>query len=223
MPTSSFLSTSCCLLKRFCILALFLFCFFDSDLYAQWPKLSPEALQRQAQLIENMQKNPNDALARFDLAMQLAYTGWIEHAWYQLKKIPDLDPEFKTDHEDRLFDAIQAHPENAFLHFKIAFAYYFNDKKDLSLAAFMKAQRLAPENAWIMGFIALIYGDKKNYSEAIRWCKRALKLEPKATALHFLLAEGYRQTGQYLLLVGESMQVLNAKNGEKGHAPPLPK
>lgn len=202
---------------------VFLVITLSQAVYAKWPELSPKELETQKELIANMKKEPNNALFRFDLAMQLAYTGWVEYAWFQLKQIPKLNPEFQIEHETVLFDAVQADPENAYLHFKIAFAYYFNDKKNLSLAAFLKAHQYAPKQAWIMGFIALVYGEQKKYKEAIRWCKKGLKIEPHATGLHFLLAEGYRKTGNYALLIGEAVHVLNARNREKEFAPPLPK
>jgi len=32
---------------------------------------------------------------------------------------------------------------------------------------------------------------------AMQWCHKGLKIEPNATAIHFLLAEGYRKKKQY--------------------------
>ena len=221
MPIKRFTSTFS-LLKPF-ILSLFLIIVVSSQVLAQWPQLSEKDLSIQKTLIDTMQSQPKNALARFELAMHLAYTGWVEHGWYQLKQIPKLDPHFKESHEKVLFAQVVAFPEDAFLSFKMAFAYYFNDKQDLSLASFLKAHRLAPKNAWTMGFIAYIYSEKKQYQEAIQWCKKALEEEPKATALHFLLLEGYRKTGNYVQMMGESVHLFTSKSGEKDYAPPLPK
>ena len=108
------------------------------------------------------------------------------------------------------------------MHFKIAFAYYFNEKKSLSLASFLKAHQLNPNQAWIMGFIALVYGDKKNYKKTIYWTKKALKLEPNGTALHFLLAKAYKESGNYLAIPGEAVHLLNSRSKEKKYRPEEP-
>ena len=40
-----------------------------------------------------------------------------------------------------------------------------------------------------MGLIALILGEQKKYDDCIKWCKKALRINDDATAVHFLLAK----------------------------------
>ena len=204
-------------------IALFMFAFtLSTTNFAQWPKLSNALLNEQRIRIEEVKKSPNNPDARFNLAMHFAQTGWVEQGWRQLKQIPKLDPDYAKKKEIDLFNEIQKDPKNWDLHFKIAFAYYFNNKKSLSLASFLKAQHLNPNQAWVMGFVALVYGDKKNYKKTIYWTKKALKLEPHGTALHYLLAKAYKESGHYLAIPGEAVHLLNARSREKKYRPEEP-
>jgi len=45
-------------------------------------------------------------------------------------------------------------------------------------------------------------------------CKEALKKEPNATAIHFLLAEGYRRKGQYSKFMSEMVVVGRLQTAE---------
>ena len=44
-------------------------------------------------------------------------------------------------------------------------------------------------------------------NKAIHYCKKALKIEPDATAIHFLLAEAYRKKKQYFKMMKELLIV----------------
>ena len=70
-------------------------------------------------------------------------------------------------------------------------------KKQKAIEAFKTVLSLKPNHVWSMGFIALIYGEQKNYKECIKWCKRGLKLNNDATAIHFLIGKAYYEQGNY--------------------------
>lgn len=203
----------------FCI---FLFFASTFSVFANWPVLESVYLDEQKQLEAKVRTNPKNLDYRFDLSMQYAYTGWVEHAWKQLKYIDNTDKTFKQKKLDDLKEQLETSPENWKINFKIAFAYFFNNHKIEALDAMLKAHKLNPDNAFIMGFVGLLYGEQKNYDKSIEWAKRGLKKEPFSTALHFLLAEAFLRKGNYFSFTGESIRVLAAKAGEKKHAPKGP-
>lgn len=178
--------------------------------------------KEQAQLIQDVKNNPNSPDARFELAMNLAYTGWIELGWTQLKKVDSLQKNYQSVVFTKYQPLLDKDPGNWKHHFKIAFAHYFKNEKDLALLHFLEASKLNPTNPWSMGFMALLYGEKKDYQNCIKWCKSGLKIEPNATAIHFLLAKAYLDSGNYLSFLGESVHVGRLKSSESKYRPEIP-
>ena len=170
-------------------------------------------------LVNNDPRNPNH---RFELAMNYAYTGWIELGWEQLSLIPKLEKNYEKVVFEKYSKKIKEDPNNWTYHFKIAFAHYFSDNKEAALNSFKKVIELNPKQVWTMGFIALIYGEKQNLDECIKWCKRALAIENNATAIHFLLGKAYYEGGNFFGFMGESMSVVKLKSVEAKYRPTPP-
>ncbi len=180
----------------------------------------PETLRtEQHQLEKAFQANPNSADTRFELAMNYAYTGWIQLGWDILKTIPKYDPHYEKTALPKYTALTQKDPNNWKHHFKLAFAYYFNDEKDKALNSFETVTKLNPKNPWGFGFMALIEGEKKQYDTVISLCNHALTLEPNATAIHFLQGEAYRQKGSYFKMLRKSVTVINLKAAEAKYRP----
>ena len=117
--------------------------------------------------------------------MSYAYTGWIQLGWDILKTVPKYDPHYETTALPKYTALVQQDPTNWKYHFKLAFAYYFNDEKDKALDSFKTVTKLNPKNPWGFAFMALLEGENKHYDKVISICKHALTLEPNATAIHF--------------------------------------
>ena len=90
-------------------------------------------------------------------------------------------------------------PNNWKAHFRLAFAYYFKKDKQKAIDSFEKVIKIKPNHVWSMGLIALILGEQKKYDDCIKWCKRALRINDDATAVHFLLGKAYYETGNFLV------------------------
>ncbi len=171
--------------------------------------VAAKVYQISPELAQEVRANKAAATARpsaetlFDLAMSYAYTGQIEKGWAILRKIPNYDTNFAPDVVSKYEAAIKKNPTEWRHHFKLAFGYYFLDQKDKSIVCFRRVLELDPKNAWALGFIALIKGDQGNMPEAIETAKQAIKIEPNAAALHFLLATGYAKSGNYWGSVNE--------------------
>ncbi len=161
-----------------------------------------------------LKQNPQDANAIFESSMSDAYTGQIEKGWAQLKTIPTYDKNYAPKVIAKYSALIQHQPKEWRNYFKIAFGYYFSDRKDLAIENFKKVLDISPKNIWAMGFIGLIEGERGNTDEGIAWSQKALDIEPNATAIHFLIAEGYRRKGDYIKAFGHMLIVGRLKSEE---------
>ncbi|MBT5856101.1 hypothetical protein HOH87_05640 [bacterium] len=182
----------------------------------------PEDLVKEQRALEAKVHALSNAETRFELAMNYAYTGWIEIAWEQLSMVPDYDKNYADKVLTNYTAKLQLEPNNWKHHFKIAFAYYFQDKKEAAIRSFKKVVTLNPKQVWAMGLIALLYGEQKNYATCISWCKKALAIEPNATAVHFLYAKAQLDSGDYFGFLGESMHVVRLKSAEAKYTPTPP-
>ncbi len=190
-------------MKRFGFFALFLL-FFSSSLFAEIYPISEPLMQEVRLKKAYYEANPTSNQARFELAMSYAYTGQIRLGWGALKKLPKsyshlvvakYGPLTKEDLTD------WQHP------FKLGFGYFFIKQKAEALEAFYEARKRNPDNVWILAFIALVKGEMGEVDEAMSLCKQALKMEPNATGVHFLLGEGYRKKGSYMKFISQMMIV----------------
>ena len=162
-----------------------------------------------------------DANTLFELSMAYAYSGLIEKGWGMLKRIPEYDKDYAPKVLAKYEPLTLQEPKEWRHHFKLAFAYYFKGDKKEAVNCFQTVLKLDPNNIWAMGFIALIYGEKERYDEAIALCKKALAIEPNAAAIHFLLGEAYRKTGNTMGFLSEIMTVGRIKASEKFVYPDL--
>ena len=148
--------------------------------------------------------HPTSNEALFNLAMAYAYTGQIRKGWATLKKV---DPNYADTVINTYLPLTKSEPKEWRHYFKLAFGHYFKDEKEKCVTLFETALVYDPENVWVMAFIALVKGDMGYVDETIEICKKALKIEPNATAIHFLLGVGYQRKGELLKCMKEMMIV----------------
>ncbi|MGE4169102.1 MAG: tetratricopeptide repeat protein [Candidatus Margulisiibacteriota bacterium] len=171
----------------------------------------PADLKAEAKVLQAKTKADPTPENRFELAMNYGYTGRIEDGWFELRQVPK---DYADDVVKKYEAVVQNDPQNWKALFKLAFGYYFIEKKDEAERCFLKVLDLQPNHVWAMGFIALLEGEKGKTDEAIKWCKKALAIEPNATAIHFLLGEGYRRKGNYWGMTSEIVTVGRLKAEE---------
>ena len=184
-----------------------------------FPQLSEEDIQKQSKLTEQINKEPNNVDLRFELAMEYASTGWIELGWEQLQMVPKLHKDYKNVVFEKYSKIIEEDPQNWGAHFRLAFAYYFMDKKEESIQTFKRVLKIKPDHIWSMGLIALVYGEDKDYDKCIKWSQKALRINDDATAIHFLLGKAYYETGNYFGVLGETLSLGRLKSIEARYRP----
>jgi len=153
-------------------------------------RITPELQKELDQKKAAVQANPGNADARFDLAITMAYTNNIQDGWDQLKKTVELDPDYKTKGLNFYLNKVTASPNDWRLRFRLAFAYYFNDKKKEAVHELDNVLILDPYNVWAYGYAALILGEMGNVDTALAYTKKGLAIDSNVAALHLLLSEG---------------------------------
>jgi tetratricopeptide (TPR) repeat protein len=171
------------------------------------PELQKELEQKQAAV----RKSPNDPDARFDLAITMAYTNNLEDGWANLKKTVELDPGYKKKGLDLYLKKVNGSLSDWRLRFRLAFAYYFNDRKKEAIRELDNVLKIDPYNVWAFGYIALIYGEMGETDRALDYTRRGLKIDSNVAALHALLAEGYNRKGDKWRGFSELMEALRLR------------
>ncbi len=166
--------------------------------------VAPEILQEVEQNEALYEQYPTHNDVTFDLAMSYAYSGQILKGWNTLKT---LDKSYSADIVVQYESAIQNNAGEWRNHFKLAFGYFFQGEKQRAIDSFHDVLRLEPTQVWALGFIALVYGEMGEVDTAISYCHKALKIEPNATAVHFLLGEGYRKKRMYFKAFKQFLKV----------------
>jgi len=158
-------------------------------------RITPELKEEIKVKKEAVANAQNDPLAHFDLAITYAYTNNIENGWLELKKVNDLDPTFKHKALTMYIEKVTECTSDWRLRFRLAFAYYFNDKKREAIRELDNVLKIDPYNVWAYGYIALIYGELGEIDLAMKYTKQGLKIDSNVAALHLLLSEGYYKKG----------------------------
>ncbi|OGI09404.1 MAG: hypothetical protein A2Y40_01900 [Candidatus Margulisbacteria bacterium GWF2_35_9] len=139
-----------------------------------------------------------DPWIHFNLAMVYAYTGFVEEGFNSLSIIPELDPEFSEKVIKKYKAKIYRDPTNWKNHFYYAFALYFDKQKDGAIAELKKVVELTEDNSirgWAYGYIAVIYGEKNQWDEAMESIDYAIHYEPNGAALYFAMGLAKKELG----------------------------
>jgi len=174
-------------------------------------RITPELKQELAQKKATVHQNPGDANAYFDLAITQAYSNDFIDGWNNLRKTVETDPDFKKKGLDMYIKKVNEDPSDWKLRFRLAFAYYFNDKKPETIHELKNVLILDPYNVWAYGYIALIYGEMNEIDNAMEYTKKGLAIDSNVAALHLLLSEGYYKKGDSWKGFTERMEALRLR------------
>lgn len=179
------------MIKAILCLLLTASCFLPAEAWRITPELQKELKEKQAAV----KANPQSADARFDLAITMAYTNNLQDGWNNLKKTVELDPDYRKKGLETYIKKVNENPSDWRLRFRLAFAYYFNDRKQEAIRELENVLKIDPYNVWAYGYIALIYGEMGDVDTAMEYTRRGLKIDSNVAALHLLLGEGYNRKG----------------------------
>ena len=166
-----------------------------STLYSAMSDESWANLKKQYILSKTLSQ---DANVQFGMAMAYSYTGFIQEGFNKIASIPSIDPTFKSLVVDKYLKKTELNPNNWLHHWYLAFAFYVNERKDEALVEFQKVINLVPDpsiKGWAWGYIAYIYGERKDWPRAMTAINNAIKLEPDGSGLYFAKGLALKETG----------------------------
>lgn len=146
-------------------------------------------------------RNPGSVEAHFRLAVAYAHEGALVEGWEHLKRVDQLlggetgRPPVARAFLDEARAALRRNPSDVFALYRMAFAAYFANRKDLALHAMRKAAALEPKNPWTLGYVGFLHGEREEVDEAIAWWQRGVRVDPRNAVLHYLLGLAYTRKG----------------------------
>lgn len=165
--------------------------------------------------LKAVEESPDDPHARFDLAITYAYTNYVEEGWDELKKVDEIDEEFAPVALEMYTKKVAENPEDWKLRFRLAFAEYFNERKQEAINQFYYVAQMEPKDdpkrIWAYGYMGLIYGELDKTDKAVSWVKKAIRIDSNVAALHLLLASGYYKQGRGWDAFWEGIEALRLK------------
>lgn len=174
-------------------------------------KITPELQKETEEKLKAVEENYYYPHPHFDLAITYAYTNKIKEGWDELKKVNELDPEFAPlamkIYERKVF----MDPNDWKMRFRLAFAYYFNNKKEEAFDQMEKIIKLDPNNIFAYGYAGMILGDMGKIDEAIEYINKGLAIDNQVAALHLLLAQAYSKKGESWKSFSEGVEALRLK------------
>ena len=178
-------------------------------------KITKELQAEVDEKLKAVEKSPDDPHAHFDLAITYAYTNHVEEGWDELKKVNEIDKEFAPVALEMYTKKVAENPDDWKLRFRLAFAEYFNERKQEAINQLYYISQMEPKDdpkrIWAYGYMGLIYGELDEVDKAVGWVKKGLKIDSNVAALHLLLASGYYKQGRSWDAFWEGVEALRLK------------
>jgi tetratricopeptide (TPR) repeat protein len=197
---------------------ILLLCVLLAGMSQAWASynIAPDILQEYRELKTKAQNYPKSPTVQFEYAICLSYVGKVEEGSNTINRVRDLDPKFYEKALPRYVRAFKKNPNDPRAKYRLGFLYYFNRKYDLALAVLSEvASRETTDQftAWALGYMAVIKGEQKKWSDGEALVRQALEIEPDAYALHAALAIALKEQGNIFGAMGE-LAVALQKRGD---------
>lgn len=150
---------------------------------------------------QEVSRNPSSVEGHFSLAVVYAHEGRLLDGWEHLKRVDRLvgGEKGRGSVARRFMGESQASlrrdPDDVFALYRLAFAAYFANRKDIALQAMQRAASVEPKNAWTMGYVGFLYGERQDVDRAIAWWERGVRVDPRNAVLHYMLGLAYSHKG----------------------------
>lgn len=157
-----------------------------------------------AVLRERVREADRDPDVRFDLAMGLARTPWLEQGWQELLKVRELDPAYADKVIARYAPLVKENPENIEAWFRLAFGHFFAglERKDpearrQAVEAFGKILAIDGRYVWALNYLAYLTHEAGDLPGALALAERAVQAGPDNAVAHFLKAQALVRQNRY--------------------------
>lgn len=156
-------------------------------------------------------QHPDSPEAHFELAMAFARTAYLEQGWESLKRIQELDPGFASKVVERYEARVVEAPQDPEARFRLAFGYYFLDKKDQALGQIEQLIALRPQDPWGYNYKGFLLAEQNRIDEAYQQWQRALTLDQDNAVTHYLIGQVHYRQGRFLQATKAIAQALRLR------------
>ncbi|MFN3927690.1 MAG: tetratricopeptide repeat protein [Pseudanabaenaceae cyanobacterium] len=113
-------------------------------------------------------KNPNLAIAHYNLGSALAQSGQTQPAIYAFERVVNLQPRFAIAYSNlgALQTAIQLEPKLATAHYNLGLVYREQQQYDQAIKSLNRALELDPQSATIHYHLAFVLQAKGNFPKS---------------------------------------------------------
>ncbi len=167
------------------------------------PAAAPSPVDWQAlatQYTQALARSPADVSTRFSLAMVYAHEGQLRQGWRELrtldKDVGDKRKEFTRQIVAASQVALKRDPADILTRYRLAFALYFQGRKDATRREFERIVTLEPHHSWSLGYLGYTYADAGDLDRAIAVWERGVTADPSNAVLHYVLGMAYTRKGQ---------------------------
>lgn len=143
---------------------------------------------------------PTDMHTRYNLAMVYAHEGQVMEGWRELqtveKHLGGKRDEFSGQVVAEAQRILQRAPADVLTRYRLAFALYFQGRKDETQREFGRIVALEPNHSWSLAYLGYTFAEAGNIDKAIELWERGVKADPGNSVLHYVLGLAYTRKGQ---------------------------
>ena len=159
-----------------------------------------------------VERAPDSPDAQFELAMAYARTPFLEQGWEALKRVNTLDPAYAEKAVARYEAATTANPDDAEATFRLAFAYYFMNKKEQAVHHMQRVVALAPQDAWGYNYLGFLIAEQNRLDEAAKLWQQALAIDPNNAVAHYLMGQYFYRQGKFMQAAASLANAVKSRN-----------
>lgn len=145
-------------------------------------------------------RDPDDAHARYSLAIVYAHEGRVMEGYRELQAVDRrLGARRDVFSVQVVADAqriLAARPNHVPSRYRLAFALWFQGRKEEARAELERLVALEPEHPWSLGYLGYAHADAGDLDTAVALWERGIALDPANAVLHYVLALAYTRKGQ---------------------------
>ena len=140
---------------------------------------------------KEVQNQPYNANAHFNLAIAYAKTAYVEKSWGEFKKVHDLVPKYYLQQVPYYHKKVQKNTSDINLRFKLCFAYYFSQRRKLAILEHEKILLIEPKFIWSYIYLGSLLKEDGQLNKSVEILNKAIELDSTNASAHFFLGQSY--------------------------------
>jgi tetratricopeptide (TPR) repeat protein len=143
---------------------------------------------------------PTDVYTRYNLAMVYAHEGQVMDGYRELQAV---DRQLAGKRDDFTAQVVAESqrilartPGHVPTRYRLAFALWFQGRKEETRAEFDRIVALEPDHSWSLAYLGYTHADAGDLDTAVALWERGVQADPTNSVLHYVLGLAYTRKGQ---------------------------